>query len=375
MQIRTEEFKEVASTILFAADLDKNAANLELRAKGNALYVAVTNREYYVSVKFDLEEPEDFRAVVSAPLFLNLISGITAETFEMQVAGNSVAVKAGKSNYKLAMIYENDSLMELPVISINNPTVEMPISNDILKSIVNVNSKEISKVKNIDVSEIKRMYYIDETGCFTFTTGACLNSFVLEKPIKLLLNERIVKLFKLFKEDVYFTYGYDALENGTVQTKVTFETSNIYVAALITCDDTLLNRIAGPYMATKNFIRENYANKIVIEASALTSAINRLLSFTKNSDSNANMRVVSANVKVTNSELVITDMLGNNEVVDIANESIVDPGYTMLLNIVDLKLAVESYKNEHVTINCGNHQSVVVTCGAVSNLIPEVKQA
>ena len=56
MQIKTKEFKEVVNKILLAADLDKTAANLEIKAKGTSLYLTVTNRaEYYVSVKFNLE--------------------------------------------------------------------------------------------------------------------------------------------------------------------------------------------------------------------------------------------------------------------------------------------------------------------------------
>jgi hypothetical protein len=130
--------------------------------------------------------------------------------------------------------------MSLPVIKISNKTIEMPISFDILDSILNVNSKELAKVKKIEVNELQKMYYIDETGCFTFTTGACLNSFTLEKPVKLLLNEKIVKLFKLFKEDVLFSLGQDPLPNGTTRTKITLETADTYLAAIITSDDLLI---------------------------------------------------------------------------------------------------------------------------------------
>lgn len=49
---------------------------------------------------------EDFNAVVDASLFLNLIAGITTDTFNLSIKGNTVVVKAGKSTYKLNMIYE-----------------------------------------------------------------------------------------------------------------------------------------------------------------------------------------------------------------------------------------------------------------------------
>lgn len=374
MILKTKDFQQSCTTILTATALDKAASNLELLAKDNKLRLNVTNQEYYVSVLFDLEENIDFRAVVDAPLFLNLISSITADTFELNIKDNTIIVKVGKSQYKLPMIYENANLITLQPISINNVTVEMPIHIDILNSILNVNSKELLKVKNLDVNELQRLYYIDETGCFTFTTGACLNSFTLEKPVKMLLNDRIVKLFKLFKDvedSVSFSLGYDVTGNGTIQSKVIFETSNIYVAAYITNDDILLSKVQRPCELTKGYIKTDYVNKVVFSVAQLSSAINRLLMFTKNSAFKANMLVQLAKFSFINSELTIMDKEGNTEVLQITPESYIDNSYDMLLNLADLKLVLDSCKDQHITMNFGNHNSVVLTRGPISNLIPE----
>ena len=51
MILKTKAFQEAANKILVAVCLDKAAANLELAAKDTALYLRVTNREYYVAVK------------------------------------------------------------------------------------------------------------------------------------------------------------------------------------------------------------------------------------------------------------------------------------------------------------------------------------
>ena len=98
MILKTKAFQEAANKILLAVGIDRAAGNLELAAKDNALFLRVTNREYYVAVKFDLEEPQNFRAVVDATLFLNLISGINTETFELTISSSNVIVKAGKSS-------------------------------------------------------------------------------------------------------------------------------------------------------------------------------------------------------------------------------------------------------------------------------------
>lgn len=44
------------------------------------------------------------------------------------------------------------------------------------------------------------MYYFDKDGALTFTSGACVNKFTANVQSKLLFNDRLVKLFKLFKD-------------------------------------------------------------------------------------------------------------------------------------------------------------------------------
>ena len=377
MIIKTKDFKDAANKILLAADLDTSAANLELVARNSSLYLNVTNKEYYVAVKFPLETDETFRAVVDASLFLSLVSGFTTDTFSLDIKDNTVVLGSGKSKYKVAMIYENENLMTLPVIAIQNKTVEMTISNDILMSILNVNSKELLKTKYLDVSELNKLYYIDETGCFTFTNGSCLNSFTLEKPVKLLLNDRIVRLFKLFKDDVKFSLGMDPIANGGIQTKMVMETPDTYLAAVITCDDTLIAKVQQPCEATKRYLTENYDHKLVLSTADLSAAINRLMSFTKNSKATSekvNMAYLPTAMNIENGELVIKDKFENYETVSIANESFSTGDYEMYVNLYDIKLVLDSCKTDHITLNCGNHRSIVVTRGTVANLIPEVRK-
>ena len=376
MILKTKEFQEAANKILVAVGLDRTAANLELAAKDTALYLRVTDREYYVAVKFDLQEATDFRAVVDANLFLNLISGINTEEFELTIKDTHVAVKAGKSNYKLAMIYENDELMKLPVIKLDKDqvTVDMPIAQDILMSILNVNGKEIQKAKRLDVNELQRYYYIDETGCFTFTTGACVNSFTLEKPIKLLLTDKVVKLFKLFEGDVWMSYGHQVNKDNSLQPIVVFQTENVYVASRLLNDETCIQKIKAPCDAMKNLIKEAYDHNLVLSASDLSAAISRLLMFHKNSSAKADLSFVPAVVDFTETDFTISDLSGDNkEVITIENGSTTPGSYSMGVNLIDLKAVLDSCKNEHITVNCGNKKSIIINRGTISNVIAETR--
>jgi hypothetical protein len=373
MILNTKLFQESANKILIAAELDKTAANLEIVTKDRILYLNVTNKEYYVSVKYNIDTDEEFRAVVDASLFLSLVSGISAETFEIVIKDNYILVKAGKSNYKLAMIYENDEIMTLPVLRLSNKTVEMPIEKNILHSILNINSKEIAKAKKALVrSEAQTLCYIDQNGAFTFTDSACLNSFTLAKPIKLLVNDRIIKLFKLFSSDPRLSFGYDLGTNGTTKAKLVLETDNIYVAALINCEDRLLDRIQKPYNATKRYFAATYPSNFVVSTNVLSAAISRLMLFSKNSGESTT-QVIPGTFVFKGDEIIIQDSQHNTEIVVIENEdSYLVDNYSMTLNLIDLKTILDSYKNEHVTINCGNSQAVVVTRQNISHLLPEM---
>lgn len=376
MILKTKTFQEAANKILLAVSVDKSSANLELAAKDNALFLRVTNREYYVAVKFDLEEITDFRAVVDANLFLNLISGINTEDFELTINDTNVVVKAGKSTYKLAMIYENDSLMKLPVIKLNSDqvTIEMSVDFEILMSILNVNGREIQKAKKVDVSELQRYYYIDETGCFTFTTGACINSFTLEKPIKLLLTDKVVKLFKLFNSSVWLSYGHLVNSDNSLQPIVVFQTEDVYVATRLLSDETCVHKVKAPCDAMKNLVKEPYDHNLVLSATDLSAAIARLLMFYKNSSAKADLSFVPATMEFTNTEITIADSTGENtEVITIENGSSTPGGYSMGINLIDLKAVLDSCKNEHITMNCGNHKSIIINRGPISNVIAETR--
>lgn len=376
MILKTKNFQEAANKILMAVGVDKAAANLELAAKDTALYLRVTNREYYCAVKFELETPTEFRAVVDANLFLNLISGISTEEFELKINETNVVVKAGKSSYKLAMIYENDKLMKLPIIKLDKEqvTVDMSISNDILMSILNVNGKEIQKAKKLDVNELQRYYYIDETGCFTFTTGACVNAFTLEKPIKLLLTDKVVKLFKLFSTDVWMSYGHNVNADGSLQPIVVFQTEDIYVATRLLNDETCIHKIKAPCDAMKKLVKEVYDHNLVLSATDLSAAIARLLMFYKNSSAKADLSFVPAVVTFDDAELTVADLSGDNkEVIIVENGSVTPGGYSMGVNLIDLKAVLDSCKNEHITMNCGNKKSIIINRGTISNVIAETR--
>jgi hypothetical protein len=96
--------------------------------------------------------------------------------------------------------------------------------------------------------------------------------------------------------------------------------------------------------------------------------------FTKNSNAKVEPSFIPATVEITSNEMTISDATGDNsEVITIENGSAVDGTYTMGINLIDLKSVLDSCKNEHITMNCGNHKSVIINRGPISNVVAEAR--
>lgn len=371
--LKTEEFKEVASLILSATDsseLSTLTETLELKTVDNTLYLNTTNKEYFASVKFNLDQAEDFHATVNANLFLKLISQVTTETIELAVNDKYVTVKAN-GVYKIPLMFEGDHLMDVPVITIDNKTVEMNISGEILNSILTFNSKQLAlgTIKK----PVQRMYYLDQEGCITFTSGATVNNFILEKPIQLLLNNRLVKLFRLFKNDmVNFTLGQDAISDTIMQTKVAFETPKITLTAVLSTGDDLLSTV--PVAALRGRANNTYPHSVVLSRVALSEAINRLLLFSAGYGSKENIKPYSTFEFDADKVTAYDSNKENFERLNYQNDCVFEGNYEFKVDLVEFKTVLDGCNEDYITLCFGDGKAVVLKRASIINIIPEAKE-
>lgn len=371
MLLNTKEFKAICNIILSAVDgseLSTLTETLGLKTEGKTLYLSTTNKEYYVKVAFPLEHEEVFHAAVNANLFLKLIAAITSETVELTINGTTLHIKAN-GNYKLPLITENDSILEIPVIKIENKTLEMNVSSSVLDSIVTYNSKQLA-IGSV-AKPVQKMFYVDHKGCITFTTGACVNTFELEKPFSLLMNSRLVNLFKLFKNSlVKFSLGYDAVSETIIQTKVSFETETITLAAITGCDDKLLSQV--PVEAIRGRANKEYDHVVVLNVTAVTEAINRLLLFSAGYGSKENLKPYSMFEFVDDKVTVYDTKKENTEVLNYQNGTRFTGNYAMTLDLIEFKKVLDNCTEQYITLNFGDNKACVVARGAIKNVLPEV---
>ena len=367
MILRREDLQQHCSVILQALDANALAViteTLELKTEGTMLYMNITNREYFAQVKLDIGEQINFHATVNANLFLKLVAQITTDTIELNVIDNSLILK-GNGTYKLPLIFEGENLLALPEIKINNVTSEFNVDSAILLSILQYNSKELNK--GTITKPVQKLYYVDECGAITFTSGACVNSFMLQQPIKILLNDRVVKLFKLFKNGaVKFSLGYDAITDEIIQTKVRFENDTISITAILSCDDTLLRSV--PVTAIRGRATAEYPCSITINKDELVQTINRLMLFTGKDAINCYNTLV-----FKKDSMIVYDTRRDNKEEVYYNNSVsnLDEDYETMVDSKDLKLTLETCTEQYLTIHFGNKTAIVISRGNVKNVNPE----
>ena len=371
MIIRIEELQSAANKILAAVDsnnLSVLTETLQLKTHDRALYISVTNREYFAQVRINMNSDVQFHATVNANLFLKLVSQITTDTIELDVIDTSLVVK-GNGTYKLPLIFEGDTLLELPEINIGNPTVDFEIDSKDLLSILQYNSMELKK--GIISKPIQKLYYMDEQGAVTFTTGACVNSFTLEKPVKVLLNDRLVKLFKLFKDGkVKFTLGYDALTNDIIQTKVRFANDDIIITAILSCDDSMLRSF--PVNAVRGRATAAYPHNINVNRESLIQTISRLLLFSSGGNSKDLVKPYSRFEFKRDSMVIYDKNMENKEEIYYTNTSCeLDTPYTAIIDLMDMKYTLETCTEQYVSLGFGDGCAIVLSRGNVRNVIPE----
>ena len=364
--LNTEDIKSTCTNILAAVDsnaLSKMTETLEIIVKEGLMRMNVTNGEYYASVTLPILDTSILmHATVNADVFLKLVAKTTTDTIQIEVEDSVLKVKAN-GDYKIPLIYEGEDLLNLPEIKISNETNSFNIDTNILVNIMNYNSKELQK--GFVAMPVQKLYYIDDKGAITFTTGACVNDFTLEKPIKILLTQKLVNLFKIFKEpSVKLTIGQDMC-NNIIQTKVKFETDTFSVTSIIPSDQGLVDSV--PVDAIRKRAHEDYEYTVVIDKNQLLQTIDRLLLFSSNT-----LKIYSK-FQFNKDKVIIYDVQEDSfEEIYYANSTIITQPYEATLDLIDIKNTFNNFREQYINMRFGNNEAIVVNNQNIYIVIPEI---
>lgn len=369
MIISSDKLKLVCSKLLNALDSDSTSVITEtvaLTAENNILTLSVTNMEYLVKTKIDIVTDETFNATVNADIFLKLINQLTTPSIELTIENNTLVVK-GNGVYKLPMIYEDDKLLVMPNIAITNVLNEFDLSLNSLLSIYNYNSKELNK-NLVGSSPVQKLYYVDNEGCITFTSGACITLFSLPENVKFLISSKLVKLFKLFTDSsVHICFGKDNVNAELTQPKIIIKDSLVELIALLPADATLLTMV--PKDTIRQMAKQDYPHTISISKDKLFESINRLLLFMPSNlylQPFGRFEFFKDNVKIYDRDKHNVESINYINSIDLAGES-----EELILDLNDFKVMLDNVKEDNLTIHFGNHQAVVIERPNIYNIIPE----
>lgn len=369
MVVSTEILKNAATDILRAVDsseLSSISTLLEIDTDDNTLSLSVANKEYFVSIRMDAIGVETFHATVNASLLLKLISQTTAENIEFRQEDAYLQVN-GNGAYKIPLVFDGNEVLSIHKIDILNPTVTMTVDRDILMSILKYNSKELNK--GFIAKPVQRYYYVDEQGCITFTTGACVNKFFLTQPVRVLLNNRVVNLFRLFKDDlVDFTLGYDALSSDIIQTKVRFETPSVTLTAILPCDDSMINSV--PVTNIRNLAEAVHPYSISVSKDLVLQAIGRLQLFNKNIKGSSDTLLCTFEEDAVTLSNARGDVSERVEYVSPC-AALSGANYVAALDLNDLKATFSNCEEAHLTLKFGMGRAIVVARTNIINVIPQ----
>ena len=181
----------------------------------------------------------------------------------------------------------------------------------------------------------------------------------------MLLNSKIVELFKLFKtsESIKFTMGQDPVTEDLIQTKVRFEDKNVILTAKLS-DMGLVSSV--PVNVIRNMATQGYAYSIVVNKGEFTELLDRLLLF---NDTNS-----YGTFKFTSDLITVTSYGSDNtETIKPSNKCETLEKYEALLNMSNLNLILNSCEEEYVTLCFGDTKAFIIKKNNITDILPELK--
>ena len=282
--IKTDKIKDIANKVAISVDGERTSPIselIELELKNKNLTLKTTNKEYFfkTTIKDVTNTDEYFHVTVVADTFLTLITKTTSNEIKFEIVNNNL-VLYGNGKYTFPLVLDNDQVVVLPEIEFKETgnEIKFEIDGNILKSIYEFNSRELNK--EVAVDPIQKYYYLDNKGALTFVEGACISEFEINTtPFKLLLNERLVQLFKLFSgQKVNVTILKEATNINTddsqvFKNKIKFTIEDSELIAILP-DSDLVEKY--PSIQIRALANIDYPGQVIITKTLLLEALDRL---------------------------------------------------------------------------------------------------
>lgn len=369
MLVSTKRLKKVVTRLLSSVDLQdlsSTAGLIELEAQGDQLILSMAAPEYQLRVSVEGAATSPLHAVVRAESFLKLVTKISASQIEMSSTEGCLLMKAGGS-YRIPVVEVGEQGTLLTWSPPANLQV-ITLSRDMLHLLLKYNYREMQTDKV--VRPVQRLCYLDQQGAITFNSGACVSTFDLTSPVKVLLTIKAVRLLKIFEEDDSLAFGVQHIElsDGRMQTKMVAENSQAFLQVLLPSDPSFME--AFPVEAVRERAFDSYPGTVNLSRKSLSECLGRLL-LLSNLQGNSSVRELGR-ITFQAEGLVLEDVgKAGTEVIPYIGTPFSEE-YQCFINMATLKSLLDSCAEDSISLSFGNKEALVLSRGMVRNVIPEV---
>jgi hypothetical protein len=378
MKLKLEQLKEITKKLSLTIGVISSltALNINTSKETATIYFNLYNGENFISFKLKLDSvDEDFEAAVDTKAFIDLINSLTAEEVSLTTTDNILKISAGKSNYKLAMLYDEDHLWRPVPMFAENAEFSTSISADILNSIDLVNTQELSRVKEERVKgDAGKLYFLSNNGCFTSANayGACLNSFRLDNSFELLLTKKIVKLFKLFENGLDLEFSETTVSNAT-QFRVMLTDETTLVTSLAPADKSIRTAMLKMVYKLREYATAIYQTQLILDTKELSTCLGRLGIAAKHSNkSKTDLKVNKLSILIEDNKITIKDEFDNSEEIDLKESSATVGKQTLNFYLEDLEPVIDLCQEETIELDTNASGIVVISFGNIKYFLTQL---
>lgn len=379
--IKTDKIKDIANKVAISVDGERTSPIselIELELKNKNLTLKTTNKEYFfkTTIKDVTNTDEYFHVTVVADTFLTLITKTTSNEIKFEIVNNNL-VLYGNGKYTFPLVLDNDQVVVLPEIEFKETgnEIKFEIDGNILKSIYEFNSRELNK--EVAVDPIQKYYYLDNKGALTFVEGACISEFEINTtPFKLLLNERLVQLFKLFSgQKVNVTILKEATNINTddsqvFKNKIKFTIEDSELIAILP-DSDLVEKY--PSIQIRALANIDYPGQVIISKTLLLEALDRLSIFNRKGSSTKVDLKKCGQLDFSNDSVKIISLKDqNSETIPYLNGSLKPFTFTSYVSLSDLTKHGNISLNDSIILYYGTGDAIMMQRKNLKQVIPEL---
>ena len=351
----TERLKELVAYAIKGAGFNKNlelSSYIGVRVNDDVLYLNTTNGTNYLCVS-DSCVADDFDVTVNADLFSKLISKITAETVDIEVANNTLVVN-GNGKYTLELVpNENGDMLSFPD-KFPSETTDIGTINAV--DVVVINTTVKASLDNV-AGSVYSSYYL---GDVIASTDRCMMTVFKKKAFDepYMFNREFVDLMTMSGADVSISKSSDTLlaessisEHGSISicTKIPDNVSDFKIDGV------------------KKFSELEVTSFCRIRKAELLDLLDRLSLFvTKFDDGAIKLHFTNSSVEVSSMASSGVETIEYSECKDAKDVEI-------KININRLLTELKSYNSDMVDIYYGNEMCIKLVDGDITQIIALIK--